>query len=166
MSGGGGFFITPPPPPPPTHTHTLTTFDTLAALASGTRFARPARPAARHARQLALKLLANVTYGYTAAGFSGRMPCAEVADAIVSTARATLERAAALVEAPDAPWAPARVVYGDTDSLFVRLPARGAAAAWAAGEAMAAAVTRANARPIELKLEKVYVGTLLAAKKK
>ncbi|KAF3967331.1 hypothetical protein CMV_008664 [Castanea mollissima] len=33
-----------------------------------------------NARQLALKLIANVTYGYTAAGFSGRMPCAELAD--------------------------------------------------------------------------------------
>ena len=35
------------------------------------------------ARQLALKLIANVTYGYTAAGFSGRMPMAELADSIV-----------------------------------------------------------------------------------
>ncbi|XP_046848487.1 DNA polymerase zeta catalytic subunit-like isoform X2 [Xenia sp. Carnegie-2017] len=30
------------------------------------------------ARQLALKLIANVTYGYTSANFSGRMPCVEV----------------------------------------------------------------------------------------
>lgn len=29
-------------------------------------------------RQLGLKLIANVTYGYTAANFSGRMPCVEV----------------------------------------------------------------------------------------
>ena len=36
-----------------------------------------------NARQLALKLLANVTYGYTAAGFSGRMPCCQLADSIV-----------------------------------------------------------------------------------
>lgn len=35
------------------------------------------------ARQLALKMISNVTYGYTAAGFSGRMPCAQLADAIV-----------------------------------------------------------------------------------
>jgi hypothetical protein len=32
-----------------------------------------------------LKLIANVTYGYTAAGWSGRMPCADIADAIVQT---------------------------------------------------------------------------------
>lgn len=30
------------------------------------------------ARQLGLKLIANVTYGYTSANFSGRMPCVEV----------------------------------------------------------------------------------------
>ena len=44
-------------------------------------------------RQLALKLIANVTYGYTAAGFSGRMPCVEVADSVVSLGRFTVERA-------------------------------------------------------------------------
>ena len=37
---------------------------------------------ALNARQFALKMIANVTYGYTAAGFSGRMPCAEVAHPI------------------------------------------------------------------------------------
>jgi DNA polymerase zeta len=29
-------------------------------------------------RQMSLKLIANVTFGYTAANFSGRMPCVEV----------------------------------------------------------------------------------------
>jgi len=31
-----------------------------------------------HARQLGLKLIANTTFGYTAANYSGRMPCIEV----------------------------------------------------------------------------------------
>lgn len=31
-----------------------------------------------YSQQLGLKLIANVTYGYTAANFSGRMPCIEV----------------------------------------------------------------------------------------
>jgi DNA polymerase zeta len=43
-------------------------------------------------RQLALKYIANVTYGYTSATFSGRMPCAEIADSIVQTGRETLEK--------------------------------------------------------------------------
>lgn len=42
--------------------------------------------------QLALKLIANVTYGYTSATFSGRMPCVEIADSIVQTGRETLEK--------------------------------------------------------------------------
>ena len=41
--------------------------------------------------QLALKLTANVTYGYTSASFSGRMPCVEIADSIVQTGKETLE---------------------------------------------------------------------------
>ena len=47
-------------------------------------------------RQLALKYIANVTYGYTSASFSGRMPCAEIADSIVQTGRETLENVASL----------------------------------------------------------------------
>ncbi|KAI7745503.1 hypothetical protein M8C21_028966, partial [Ambrosia artemisiifolia] len=48
-----------------------------------------------NAQQLALKLIAKVTYGYTAAaaGFSGRMPCAELADSIIQCGRRTLENA-------------------------------------------------------------------------
>ena len=65
------------------------------------------------ARQMGLKLIANVTYGYTAANFSGRMPCVEVADSIVGKARETLERAIRLISTTDK-WR-ARVVYGDTD---------------------------------------------------
>ncbi|KAF9605350.1 hypothetical protein IFM89_016485 [Coptis chinensis] len=66
-----------------------------------------------NARQLALKLISNVTYGYTAAGFSGRMPCAELADSIVQCGRRTLENAISYVNSHDK-WK-ARVIYGDTD---------------------------------------------------
>lgn len=36
-------------------------------------------------RQLGLKLIANVTYGYTSANFSGRMPCVEVKSFTITT---------------------------------------------------------------------------------
>lgn len=65
------------------------------------------------ARQLALKLIANVTYGYTSANWSGRMPCVEIADSIVHKGRETLERTIRLVHGTPA-WG-GRVVYGDTD---------------------------------------------------
>lgn len=73
-----------------------------------------------HSRQLGLKLMANVTYGYTAANFSGRMPCVEVGDSVVSKGRETLERAIKMVESTTK-WG-CKVVYGDTDSLFVLCP--------------------------------------------
>lgn len=65
------------------------------------------------ARQLALKYISNVTYGYTSASFSGRMPNVDIADAIVSSGRKTLERAIDMIESRQI-WE-AKVVYGDTD---------------------------------------------------
>jgi len=44
------------------------------------------------ARQLGLKYIANVTYGYTSATYSGRMPAVEIADSIVQSGRETLEK--------------------------------------------------------------------------
>lgn len=115
-------------------------------------------------RQLALKLIANVTYGYTSASFSGRMPCSEIADSIVQTGRETLEKAIALIHSVER-WA-AEVVYGDTDSLFVYLKGRTRDQAFDIGEEIAQAVTEANPRPVKLKFEKVYHPCVLLAKKR
>jgi DNA polymerase zeta len=115
-------------------------------------------------RQLALKLLANVTYGYTSASFSGRMPCSEIADSIVQTGRETLEKAIALIHSVTR-WG-AEVVYGDTDSLFVHLKGRTKDDAFRIGNEIAKAVTDLNPRPIKLKFEKVYFPCVLLAKKR
>lgn len=115
-------------------------------------------------RQLALKLIANVTYGYTSASFSGRMPCSEIADSIVQTGRETLEKAIALIHSVKR-WG-AEVVYGDTDSLFVYLKGRTKDQAFDIGEEIAKTVTNINPRPIKLKFEKVYLPCVLLAKKR
>ncbi|KAF9872196.1 DNA polymerase family B [Colletotrichum karsti] len=115
-------------------------------------------------RQLALKLLANVTYGYTSASFSGRMPCSEIADSIVQTGRETLERAIAYIHSQER-WG-AEVVYGDTDSLFVYLKGRTKDQAFDIGNEIAKAITDMNPRPIKLKFEKVYHPCVLLAKKR
>ena len=47
--------------------------------------------------QLGIKLLCNTTYGYAGAGDTGRMPCNDIADSIVSIARRTLEDAISFV---------------------------------------------------------------------
>ncbi|CCD27317.1 DNA-directed DNA polymerase NDAI_0K01260 [Naumovozyma dairenensis CBS 421] len=115
-------------------------------------------------KQLALKLLANVTYGYTSASFSGRMPCSDLADSVVQTGRETLEKAIKLIEANEK-WS-AKVVYGDTDSLFVYLPGRTKDEAFLIGGEMAKAVTDANPAPVFLKFEKVYHPSILISKKR
>jgi DNA polymerase zeta len=115
-------------------------------------------------RQLALKLLANVTYGYTSASFSGRMPCSEIADSIVQTGRETLERAIAHIHSVER-WG-AEVVYGDTDSLFIYLKGRTRSQAFDIGDEIAKAITDMNPRPIKLKFEKVYHPCVLLAKKR
>ncbi|CAH1777995.1 unnamed protein product [Owenia fusiformis] len=117
-----------------------------------------------HARQLGLKLIANVTYGYTSASFSGRMPCIEVGDSIVRKARETLERAISLVENTKK-WG-AEVVYGDTDSLFILLKGRSKEDAFRIGQEMCDAVTNDNPKPIKLKFEKVYLPCVLQTKKR
>jgi DNA polymerase zeta len=115
-------------------------------------------------RQLALKLIANVTYGYTSASFSGRMPCSEIADSIVQTARETLEKAIALIHSVKR-WG-AEIVYGDTDSLFIYLKGRTKDQAFDIGNEIAKMVTNMNPRPVKLKFEKVYFPCVLLAKKR
>lgn len=117
-----------------------------------------------HSRQLGLKLIANVTYGYTAANFSGRMPCVELGDSVVSKGRETLQRAIDLVDkTPE--WG-AKVIYGDTDSMFVLVPGKSRADAFKIGAKIAEAVTNDNPTPVKLKLEKVYQPCILQTKKR
>ncbi|XP_063376973.1 DNA polymerase zeta catalytic subunit [Cydia fagiglandana] len=119
---------------------------------------------AMHSRQLGLKLIANVTYGYTAANFSGRMPCVEVGDSVVAKGRETLERAIKMVR-DNKEWN-AKVVYGDTDSMFVQVPGGTREEAFRIGQLIADAVTADNPSPVALKLEKVYQPCILQTKKR
>lgn len=117
-------------------------------------------------RQKSLKLIANVTYGYTSASFSGRMPCVDVADSIVSTARLILEQSTKLIHEHSTLWGGARVVYGDTDSLFVMVPNRSRKAALSIGSDIVRAITNSFPIPVKLKLEKVYLPCVLQTKKR
>uniref|UniRef100_A0A2N9GNH1 DNA polymerase n=1 Tax=Fagus sylvatica TaxID=28930 RepID=A0A2N9GNH1_FAGSY len=81
-----------------------------------------------------------------AAGFSGRMPCAELADSIVQCGRSTLEKAISFVNAHDK-WK-AKVIYGDTDSLFVLLKGRTVKESFRIGNEIASAITAMNPKPV------------------
>ncbi|KAH8834549.1 hypothetical protein DL96DRAFT_1580914 [Flagelloscypha sp. PMI_526] len=116
------------------------------------------------ARQLGLKFIANVTYGYTGATFSGRMPAVEIADSIVQTGRETLQKAIKLID-EEPKWG-GRVIYGDTDSVFVLLVGKSKDDAFKIAYEMSARVTASNPAPIKLKFEKVYMGCVLLSKKR
>ncbi|KAI6031825.1 hypothetical protein BKA83DRAFT_90935 [Pisolithus microcarpus] len=116
------------------------------------------------ARQLGLKYIANVTYGYTSATYSGRMPAVEIADSIVQSGRETLEKAIDVIDSTDK-WG-ARVVYGDTDSLFIYLKGKTKEQAFRIGQDIADTITAMNPPPVKLKFEKVYLPCVLLAKKR
>ncbi|RPD62939.1 hypothetical protein L227DRAFT_584639 [Lentinus tigrinus ALCF2SS1-6] len=116
------------------------------------------------ARQLGLKYIANVTYGYTSATYSGRMPAVEIADSIVQSGRETLEKAIRIINGTKK-WG-AKVVYGDTDSLFIYLPGKTKDQAFRVGQDMADTITSMNPAPVKLKFEKVYLPCVLMAKKR
>lgn len=122
------------------------------------------------ARQLSLKFICNVTYGYTSATFSGRMPAVEIADSIVQTGRETLtkvsrkhlpapslfltERQAIDFINANTKWG-GTAVYGDTDSVFVYLPGKTKDEAFRIGHDIADTITAMNPDPMKLKFEKV-----------
>jgi DNA polymerase zeta len=120
------------------------------------------------ARQLALKYVANVTYGYTSATFSGRCAMPLLADTIVECGRKTLRKAINMANCwgREGKWKGAKVIYGDTDSLFVRLPGRSYKEAFDFGEELCKAVTADNPPPVQLKLEKVYLGSIMQTMKR
>lgn len=83
----------------------------------------------------------------------------QVGDSVISKSKETLERAIKLVEATPK-WG-ARVVYGDTDSLFILVPGKSKDEAFVIGNEIADAVTASNLPPIKLKFEKVLYPAIL-----
>jgi DNA polymerase zeta len=116
-------------------------------------------------RQMSLKLIANVTFGYTAANFSGRMPCVEVGDSIVRIARQALENSIKHIHSSYAGCS-ARVVYGDTDSLFVQFHKTSKADAFKLSYEIVEKISSFFPKPLVLKFEKIYLPSILLAKKR
>lgn len=77
----------------------------------------------------------------------------------MSKGRETLERAITLIQSSKK-WN-ARVIYGDTDSIFVLLKGLSKEEAFKIGNEMADTVTKDNPIPVKLKFEKVYLPCIL-----
>lgn len=120
----------------------------------------------KDAKQLALKISANSIYGLTGADV-GILACKFIARATTACGRQQLERTKALVTQlyPDA-----QVIYGDTDSVMVKLnlpfTQEGVRQAWVMGEKAAKWITQQLNNGILLDCEKVYMPYLLCMKKK
>lgn len=91
-----------------------------------------------------------------------------LADTIVECGRKTLTKAMNLANqwGREQKWRGAKVIYGDTDSLFVKLPGRSYKEAFDFGEELCKAVTDDNPPPVQLKLEKVYLGSIMQTMKR
>lgn len=69
-------------------------------------------------RQLALKVTANALYGFTGAGKRGVLPCLEISTSVTSKGRDLIQFCSDLSEQKLG----MKTVYGDTDSVMVKLP--------------------------------------------
>ena len=115
-------------------------------------------------RQKSIKVAANAFYGFLGAQ-SSRLRCLPIAECTLGLGRAMLERAKHLIESddgrdtPDLPVVRSRVIYGDTDSLFVEYTGTRLTVEQATRKARSQAnmvTRRIDRRPIELEYEKTY----------
>lgn len=64
----------------------------------------------------------NVMFGYTGASHSGRMPCGDIADSVVESAKYAVKSIISHIN-KHKNWK-SNVIYGDTDSVFIHLRGR------------------------------------------
>ncbi|KAF6734513.1 DNA polymerase delta catalytic subunit [Oryzias melastigma] len=120
-------------------------------------------------RQLALKISANSVYGFTGAQV-GKLPCLEISQSVTGFGRQMIERTKQLVESKytisNGYQADAKVIYGDTDSVMVKLGVATVTEAMEIGREAAEWVSSHFTPPIKLEFEKVYYPYLLINKKR
>ena len=120
-------------------------------------------------RQLALKISANSVYGFTGAQV-GQMPCLQISSSVTAFGRQMIDQTKSLVEEKyqiaKGYEHDAEVVYGDTDSVFIKFGCETVEESMKLGEEAAAHVSKTFIKPIKLEFEKVYCPFLLMAKKR
>mgnify|MGYP006075861033 CR=1 FL=1 len=115
-------------------------------------------------RQLALKVSANSVYGFTGVR-EGMLPCQEIAETVTRIARESIQLVIDRVK--DA--YPCDVVYGDTDSVMIRLheeAAQNIEICFDRGDEIGPWATGFFPSPMKLEMEKVYSRFLILGKKR
>jgi len=120
-------------------------------------------------RQLALKISANSVYGFTGATV-GMLPCLEISSSVTAFGRQMIDETKSLVESQftisNGYSHDAVVVYGDTDSVFVKFGVDNVAESMRLGQEAASEISKHFIAPIKLEFEKVYYPYLLMNKKR
>ncbi|WIA33365.1 hypothetical protein OEZ86_006502 [Tetradesmus obliquus] len=125
-----------------------------------------ARAAVLDGRQKALKVTANALYGFTGAQASP-LQCAPLADSCLAMGAASCRAAAAAISTAlqQGQLGPkgqgGKVIYAQTDSVFIHFPSATPAEAVALGQQAAQLVTAQLPPPIELKYERVMCPFML-----
>ena len=113
------------------------------------------------AQQNALKIMANSMYGYMGYGRS-RLFVMPIANAITAYGRENIQKTKKLVEDKY----PVKVIYGDTDSVFVKTKITDLDAAEQLGEEIADFVSDNLPGVLNLKFEKIFRSFLILSKKR
>jgi DNA polymerase I len=113
------------------------------------------------AKQLALKIMANASYGYFGYPRS-KLYCLEIANSITAFGRDTIKNMKEFIEKKYG----YRVVYGDTDSLMVKVPFDDLEEMRKAGEEVSAGAKTILKGVMELDFEKIFKRFLPLTKKR
>ncbi|MFH0832174.1 MAG: DNA polymerase domain-containing protein [Candidatus Aenigmatarchaeota archaeon] len=114
-----------------------------------------------NAKQLALKDMANSFYGYT--GYiRARLYMIDVANAVTSYGRENIERTKKLIE----DTFKVNVIYGDTDSIFLKVSVKSIDEANELGSKISKFVTDNLPGYLELEFDKIYRSFLILTKKR
>jgi DNA polymerase I len=114
-----------------------------------------------NARQLALKILANSLYGYN--GYlRAKLYMMPVAGSITGYGRRTIKKTKKIIEQNF----PVKVVYGDTDSIFLETSTTDPEKAHKLGNEIASFITEQLPGMLDLEFEKMYKSFLILTKKR
>jgi DNA polymerase, archaea type len=114
------------------------------------------------AKQEALKRVANSFYGYT--GYiRGRVYILDIANSITSYGRYFIETTKKLVENKNKDW---EVIYGDTDSIMVKIKANSVDEAFNIGNEIEKVINDYYQGKMTVKIESVFKSFLIIAKKR
>ncbi|NOZ81758.1 MAG: DNA polymerase elongation subunit [Candidatus Micrarchaeota archaeon] len=121
----------------------------------------PERKRLLNAKQLALKDMANSLYGYTAYP-RARLFMLEVANSITAFGRENIEKTKRLIEKEFG----VKVLYGDTDSVFVKTDIKDLEKAFELGERISEFITEKLPGVLSLEFEKIFKTFLIVSKKR